>query len=442
MGVRRDERTDKGVDLLKNENSMAVGTANLVVATIAIGLVSYAVIYVGSRTFEATQLSVFLSLWALVNTLALSLANPLETVAPQVLTIESREIPATHRRLPHPLVSHAILFGLVAGVVTVVISATLPSDVTIGLQSGVIAFALSIGLWSGRRAMWLGSGDFSRARNGSLLNAAAALILLAIVLVVSPGAVAWLFIAVATGNLIGATLWPRGPLHFDSAHRFLLPAGLYRVLWVLIGATAVTLVLQAGSLALANAWGIESEQIVAYAALLSLVRVPMMLLNNVMGPLNLRIVRLAAAREVRSVRRLFLQGTGFICVAIPVFAGATAILGPFAVSILAGSQYRISPTFAAAVMVTECVLWLGMLPRFLLAALRANRVMAYCWSAGLVAFALSAWILPATEWKLVLVPLVAALVILGGAVPMSFVVLRRGDHDAMEPQLSHGELRD
>lgn len=420
---------------------MAVGTANLVVATIAIGLVSYAVIYVGSRTFDATQLAVFLSLWALVNTLALSLANPLETIAPQVLTHESTE-PHTHRLLPHPLVSHAILFGLAAGVGTVVVSAAVAGEETLGLRAGVVAFALSIGLWSGQRAMWYGSGDFSRARNGSLLNATVSLLLLAVVLIVSPGAVVWLFFAVAAGNVIGGTLWPRGPVRFDSDHLFFLPTGLYRVLWVLIGATAVTLVLQTGSLALANAWGIESVQVVGYAALLSLVRVPMMLLNNVMGPLNLRIVRLATTGEVRSVRRLFVQGTGLICVAIPVFAGITAILGPLAVNILVGSQYEVSPLFAAAVMVTECVVWLGMLPRFVLAALRANRVMVYCWSAGLVAFTISALVLPTTEWKLVLVPLVAALVILGGAIPMSFVVLGRADDNLVEAQLSHGELND
>ena len=81
-------------------------------------------------------------------------------------------------------------------------------------------------------------------------------------------------------------------------------------------------------------------------------------------------------------------------------------------------------------MLTEGVVWLGMLPRFVLAALRANRVMTYCWSAGLAAFAVSVLVLPSSEWKLVLVPLVAASVILAGAIPMTFVVLRSADHDA------------
>lgn len=411
---------------MKDENSIASGTANLVLATISIGLVSYAVIFVGSRTFEADQLSVFFSLWALVNTLALSLANPLEMLAPQVFKDGSAQS-LQSRLLPHPMVSHAIVFGLVAGGVTVLVGAATLSQVPADLQVGVLVFALSIGLWSGRRVMWYGSGDFSRARNGSFLNAALSLALLAAVLAASPTSVAWLFVAVAMGNVAGGVLWPRGPLHFESERRFLLPAGMYRVLSVLIGATAVTLVLQSGSLALANAWGIDSEEIVVYAALLSLVRVPMMLLNNVMGPLNLRIVRLAGARDIRSVRRLFLGGTALIAITVPVLVGLAAVLGPIGVSILVGSNYEVSAMFAGAVMLTECVVWLGMLPRFVLAALRANRVVAACWSAGLFAFVISAVLLPSSHWKLVLVPLISALAILAGAIPMTFIVLRRAD---------------
>lgn len=432
----------EGVDPLKNESSIFGGTANLVAATISIGLVSYAVISVGSRTFEDNQLAVFLSLWALVNTLGLSLANPLETLAPQVLTNGSTE-PPTRRLLPHPLVSHAILFGLVAGLGTLIVGSALSSEVTWGLQSGVVAFGVSIGLWSGRRAMWLGSGDFARARNGSFLNATVSLGLLAVVFAVSPDSVMWLFVAVAVGNVVGGTLWPRGPLHFESERRFFLPMDLYRVLWVLIGATGVTLVLAGGSLALAGAWGIESERVVVYAAMLSLVRIPMMLLNNVMGPLNLRINRLSVAGDIRSVRRLVIGGTGLICLTVPVLVGATALLGPIGVNILVGSEYQVSATFAAGVMLTEGVVWIGLLPRFVLAALRANRVIAYCWFAGLAAFALSAVLLPSSEWKLVLVPLISALVILAGAVPMTFVVLRSVDLDAKrELQADRAELSD
>lgn len=423
-------RSEPAVEPLKNESSIIGGTANLVAATISIGLVSYAVIYVGSRTFEDDQLAVFLSLWALVNTLGLSLANPLETLAPQVLTNGSTAPQTRRRLLPHPLVSHAILFGLVAGLGTLIAGLALSSEVTWGLQSGVVAFGLSIGLWSGRRAMWLGSGDFARARNGSFLNAFVSLGLLAVVLAVAPDSVMWLFVAVAVGNVVGGTLWPRGPLHFESEHRFFLPTDLYRVLWVLIGATGVTLVLASGSLALADAWGIESEQVVVYAAMLSLVRIPMMLLNNVMGPLNLRIIRLSVAGDIRSVRRLFIGGTGLIGLTVPVLVVATAVLGPIGVKILVGSEYEVSATFAAGVMLTEGVVWIGLLPRFVLAALRANRVMAYCWSAGLAAFAVSALVLPSSEWKLVLVPMIAALVILAGAVPATFVELRRAAHEA------------
>lgn len=427
---------------MNDNDSIAGATANLVLATVAIGLVSYAVIFVGSRTFEADQLSVFLSLWALVNTLTLSLANPLEMLAPQVLVDVSTE-PRKRPSLPHPLISHAILFSLVAGVATVAAGLAMRSGVATDLSVGVLAFALSIGLWLGRRAMWFGAGDFSRARNGSFLNAVLSLVLLAVVLVVSPTSVVWMFVAVAIGNVSGALLWPRGPLRFDSDRRFFLPAGLYRVLWVLIGATAVTLVLQSGSLALANAWGIGSDEIVVYAALLSLVRVPMMLLNNVMGPLNLRIIRLSNARDIRSVRRLFLGGTAAICLVVPVLVGISAVLGPIGVGVLLGSKYETGWLFAGAVMLTEGVVWLGMLPRFVLAALRANRVMAYCWSTGLAAFAVGAMMLPSSEWKLVLVPLIAALTILAGAVPMTFVALRRAvPNDAAGPPRINDALSD
>ena len=303
----------KGVDPLQNENSIASGTANLVAATISIGLVSYAVIYVGSRTFEADQLSVFLSLWALVNTLALSLAFPLEMLAPQVLTNGSTE-PHPRRLLPHPLVSHAILFGLVAGVVTATAGVAMASEVTLGLQAGVMTFALSIGLWSGRRAMWFGSGDFSRARNGSSSQRRSCRsLLLAVVLVVAPDSVTWLFVAVAFGNVIGGTLWPRGPVHFDSERRFFLPDGSLPSPLGLdrrdrgdpgVAERFARPGRTPGASSPSRSW--------CYAALLSLVRVPMMLLNNVMGPLNLRIVRLSATGDFRSVRRLFIGGTGLI----------------------------------------------------------------------------------------------------------------------------------
>jgi O-antigen/teichoic acid export membrane protein len=379
-------------------------------STVALGAVSYLVLGVGARVASADEMSRFLSLWALLNTMVLTVVIPVEHVAPRLRARMSADS-ASSAVLVHSIVLSAVgtLIALIFGV------ATASHSHWDAMMFAGAAFGLSVGIWSGRRATLVSGGAFRGVMHRSIVNMVIASVGL-VMLLFTKNIGAWvLFVPVIVGNLVGALKVSHGPRRNGGSVR--LPMAEYHLLGAMVAATFATLALNNGSLVLGRIWGVEPRTMVVYAALLNLVGVPYMLLNNVMAPLNIRMVALVRDGDREGLLHTALLALSGLVAAVATCAAGSAVLGPFAVRLLAGHDFVASRTFSVGVALSEGAVWLTVVPRLLASALGVSRLLFVCWGLGLAVFiAMGVLPIPADS-KLVFAPLVAACVIGVVAVP-------------------------
>jgi hypothetical protein len=142
-----------------------------------------------------------------------------------------------------------------------------------------------------------------------------------------------------------------------------------------------------------------------------------MVMNNVMAPLNLRFVGFVRDGDRAGLLRTALLTIGGLLTAVAMCAVGSALLGPLAVRLLAGSDFIASRRFSVGVALSEGAVWLTVVPRLLASALGVSRLLLVCWGAGLAAFAAMGALPIAGDTKLVVAPLVGATVVAVFGVP-------------------------
>ncbi|MBI4883349.1 MAG: hypothetical protein HY826_04765 [Actinobacteria bacterium] len=364
----------------------------------------------------------FLSLWAVLNTMVLTAVIPIEHLAPSLMA--SRDRAAGHRSV----FAHTIVLAAASTVLALVINILTSGDGPGMLQLAGAAFGIALGVWSGRRAGLVGGGEFRRVRHRSITNLAVASVGLGALLFVPHANPALLFLPAALGNLLGAA---RNPGHGSEvtpqsgAPGLRLLASEYRLLGAMVGATFVTLALTNGSIVLGRTWGVDAGNLVAYAGLLNLVRVPYTLLNNVMAPLNLRFVHLVRTSKTTELAATAVKASVALLGAIGVTALGSAALGPTALGILTGGKYGTTTAFAAGVALAEGAVWLTVIPRLVGSALGVTRPMIISWGIGIAVFSMVAVLPIEGSHKVVIAPLAASAVISGIALPWTLRLARR-----------------
>jgi hypothetical protein len=386
----------------------------LALATVAIGAVSYALIFVGSRRISSDNMANLLSLWAIMNTTVLSLVIPIEILAPRLLRGQSRTVAIGDGALV--LLTHGGALGVLGALVSLGVFFFSTGGGSLRLAVAAIAYCTALGLWSGTRARLVGIGDYATVMWASVATAAIAILGLVTFFVGKFNAPALLLSCVMAAYGIGAIgthrvgIGRRGPSEQPAlSARASLGAANYKMLATLVGATFVTLVFNNGGLALARSFGMDSRRIVVYAATLNIVRIPLMLANNVTPPINLKIVDLAAANRWVDVRRMFLVTLAAFAAILAAGLALTTVLGPFFVRLLVGGTSPIESRLVVLALVGEGLIWLTVLPRILFVVLGTQRSMSVAWVGGLVCFAV--WIaLPiGAEWKVVGGPIVGGI---------------------------------
>jgi O-antigen/teichoic acid export membrane protein len=281
-------------------------------------------------------------------------------------------------------------------------------------------------MWCGGRAVFVGHGEFGRIAAASVAYLSIALVG-SLLLLWSGGATAVsLILTVAGASMVsGAVLsMLKRNLFSSSGRRLTLSRAEYTLTGSSIAATFVTLVQNNGPLALGPSWGIGSEDLVVYAGVITLVRVPLMLLNNVMAPLNLRFVELSDRGERQDLHRLSLLVLATMLASILLVMLIMIGLGRFGFQILIGTQYEFDISLALGATLAEGFIWLTVVPRLLGSARGAGSVLFGSWAIGLIAFA-AAWALgPDGTARLVVAPTVSAAVVMVLAMPRLLITKR------------------
>jgi O-antigen/teichoic acid export membrane protein len=389
----------------------------LAVASLSIGSISFALIFVGSRLLSSEDMAELLTLWAIMNTTVLSLIIPLETLAPRILAGTAGTPPDPSASFA--LVAHGALLGVVGGLVSVIVYAVASGIGEPALAVAGLTYCLGLGVWSGMRARLVGAGSFGQAMGLALITTAVALAAIgaAYILEVESG---WLLLgAIAVAYLLGLVGWwlwahtgVARPDRSAQARRWSLGRDSYRMLVTLIAVTFATLILNNGGLVVAGFLAIDARTVVVYAAALNLVRIPLMLINNVTPPINLRMVQLAGDFELAELRGLAVKTlVGFASV-LGLGLVATWLLGPFFVHFLVGGESDVAGRFVALVLLGEGLIWLTVLPRIVCVAVGNRRVMVAAWTAGLASFVTWMFLPISNDWKVVGGPIVGGLVTL------------------------------
>lgn len=404
--------------LLKGD--IAGGAANVVLATVATGAISYLVLLVAARILDPKELAEFVSIWAITNTIMLAYVLPVDGFGPR-MRLESSRAGLGSRDLLAGIEASVVAGWAIVGAVLFLL-VVLPGTWLSAIEGIAIAFFLLTTSLFGSQKAFLGSaGMFPSILRLSL-----------VAFVMSLASMAFLALA-------GRSYWPQ--VFFAVGVAYILPIAIGRFViarniserersWVtsvglvfketnataailsLVVVTFMTLLLSNGALIFAGAIGTPTKTTVVYAAMLNLALVPCTLLNAVTPPVHLRAIRHLSEGDVKSVEKLYVRAVALYGCALLVIVLGAAVVGPFAVRLYVGGEYSVSHFVCAGIACAEAIATMTVLPRIFLTATGRARGMTRLWALGVLVFGV-VLLLPITPIsRLILAPLAASIVIL------------------------------
>lgn len=406
------EGLDTANDVSTKENFHRDAVVKMVLSSLASGLTSYLFVFIGSRILDADGMASVLSLWAIVNTLVLAFSIPLETIAPKLMLV--KDAADNEIRL--------ILHGLGISLGTIIFLILLNvAHVHSYMGHNVLAaipFVVSLGVWAGIRAVFVGRQYFRQFLVISIANSLFAVSGLVVLYVLKIHNSKLLLSVVTLGNVVsiilGLLILSRREAQGKASHdlRFRFERKVYQLSFALILATGVSLLMNNGGIAIAPLVGADARFVVSFAAMVSLVQVPMMLLNNVSPIVNIRMTLLASEGKSNEVLKLYYRVLLLFFVTTLFIVGASYFLSEFGIKLFVGSKFEISRTIAALTALGVCLDWLTVMPRLLGVAFGRAKQITIIWTVGALSYSLS-FILPLSGAnKLVVAPIIGGLVVL------------------------------
>ena len=398
-----------------------VSSAQVALATILTGAISYCVLLVGARVLSTDDLSQFVSAWAVLNTIALAFVLPADSYAPR-LQLDLRRQNFTERdiysviQLYVALASGTVLFVMLLLWCVGILPMSWPELVASGL------FLVAMAFFGGAKAHAAAHGRFGIVLRQSAVALLVAMALFLLIIVASFGRWPMLLSTVSASYFV-AFLYTQFSLHrgapaigfstFEKLKKTTLHTQAHKSLLSLILITLLTLLLSNGALIAARIIGTPAMQVVIYAAMLNLAMVPCMLLNAATPPLHLRIVELLKLNAFEEVRALYVRSMFTYSVVTLAIVGGAAAIGPFAIRLYVGPDYTTNRAICASIAAGEALATLTVLPRIFLTAVGQARSMWHYWVIGLAAFLLIILTTTSPLFRMITAPICASLLILG-----------------------------
>jgi O-antigen/teichoic acid export membrane protein len=355
-------------------------------ASIASGLISYLFVFVGSRVIETTDMSQVLAFWAMSNTLVLAFAIPLDTIAPKFIARpKTSDIEVS-------FVLHGLAISAVVLFLFILLSILKLHSYFRGYEIVGSLFVLSLGFWSGVRAVFVGRADFTNFLKLTIANSFIALAGLIVVFAYKNREPQFLLLPIAAGNLLAAgigfsqILVRRNNYVRPKKINFNLGKDAYKMASALVLATGVSLTMNNGGIALAPILGASPDFVIAFAAVVSLVQVPMMLLNNLSLFVNIRMTRWSEEGQREKILSLYYQTLLFFFACTCLILTLTFFLSPLGISFFVSEQFHIARTTAVLAAAGVCIDWLTVMPRLLGLALGRATQIWKVWTAGSISY--------------------------------------------------------
>ena len=359
----------------------------LILSTLLIGSISYLMFVVASRRLDSAIAADLLSSWALINTVVLSLSIPLETMVPKMLASTCE----------HALAPRVYMHGLLAGSVGAVAAVVMLQVRGHGSFEIVVAqciFSVSLGIFSGARAMLVGAGHFARYLISALANFVVSAFLLLVCWLGGVTSAAWVFVAVAVGNVVSFLVGgaqsvdtPQRSRQRSLSEKSAFFAKLeYKMLGALSLATGCSLLMNNGSIAIARARDIDPEFVVSMAAIISITQVPMTILNNVAPVVNRQLVGIAKEGRIDLVSRVYRMWFRRLVVASLAIVVAVGFGRGLLVPVIAGSKYSISLFPALLASGGVAIDWLSVMPRLKGTLAGTHGRITVAWASGVVVY--------------------------------------------------------
>jgi len=397
----RDFPKNRNQELSGSVRAGLSGSVWMASTSVALGAVSFFFLVVGSRVIDESDFAKFLAGWALVNTVVLTCALPLEQISPRWFAGGTRCLTA---------------MGL--GYLLIVLSGGIAVSYSF-IKSGDRSFHLSLalfvagwGLFFSIRIGAIGYGRFKGLAGISLLKFS--LICVGVTFLVSTGRASTSGFLVVAALAAAAASLPMGIqlIGSESGNRSRTPVAEFKLLASMTFAIFSQLLLMNGPILLASSWGVPDDKVVMYVALLAVVRTPISLLNSGLAPANIQFVQLVQADRLKDLRRLI----RFILLLILVVIGFGTImmfaLGEFLTRLLLGEEFHFSFLLGCGVLLAEGCNWMSSAIRLAATSLGMTRELAVASMLGILVFFLMAILNFDGTILLVLAPVLGAAVVL------------------------------
>lgn len=348
---------------MREHASIARSSTWMLLSTVTVATISFLCIAICEQFLQPAETARFLAVWPLCNTVVLALILPLEQTTPTLLT---KSVPSSEL---HFVGSISALF---VGCVVLIAFSAIKHDFTLIFEGTFLLLGFSV--WYPKRAQCLGHGKFD-----SLAKASLALLMFFLIATSVPALMGFLslwILVISTGVgffLFGSLAIPGSGRVFGSFHK---PHNLRLIVkyWEpLVHSYFASLVIANGPLLLAPFWGVGVSTTITYAITINLVRLPLLVFNTALSPLNLRIAHLYSDDKVEELRGLVIRTVGLM-VACVLLLATTA---PYLVSALLKNFFNLEIVFARQMIMlfvlTEGVGWFCSLGRILAISLDLGR---------------------------------------------------------------------
>lgn len=367
---------------------------HIALSQVFVGLISYFTLFVGARILDADNLARFSTVWAIINTIALSALIPAETYSPKLRAeFETLNTPSGAN-----VNSTLLLYCLIGGVLSAVVSGILTLfdilPVTLLELLSVLVFIFGASLYGFKRSTAMAYGEFQNYWKLSLNYSFVGSIGLVLVFLLNRNSWSPIFLVLGLANVSTLYVAVRGKKSVLFTSREVRKSieqsrmmGTHHVLGNLLLATFLSLVISNGAVACGLRVGVEAVDLVAYSAMINIVLIPMTMLNAFSAPTLNNAVELVHANQLRSFIFLYLKA---FLLYFAVTAGVVVFsicFGNRLLQLYVGTSYNLSPYIAGAIALSQGLATLAVLPRLFLVALGATKGTLQIWIIGLGCFA-------------------------------------------------------
>ena len=382
----------------------------------AIGAMSVEIFAVGARFVDPVDLSRFITTWVALNTAVIALGASFDQLGPRLIS--------RFEDVDGPLLLWATLLPGSGAVLVFFFMRVLQIDVVEAVPC--FAYILTTSFWTGERSLRLAYGEFRQLLNGALGVVGSCTVLLLVAVIVGELSSVSLLWVGALSNLAGYLVLVRAPTVALRRGFFKrLPRSEILLTFAISVASGAGLALSSGAIVLASSWGLSPKEVVAFAGMVNVARIPFMLLTSVYAPMNVKVAQLVSKGDRAHAVRLTVKSAGGIFIASCAVCAAMILFGGVALQVFISSEYRFSLALAVTAVGIEAFVLIAGAPRVLGVVLGRALVVSGHWVAGLVVFCVIAVSTALGTDRVMLAPLAGSLTVVMLSMAWAFSVLKR-----------------